>query len=318
VEVEWGRTAAAKKDDPSKPADRIFVSGMQLCVSEKAALAPVEKRELQLLSGVFDEMRAWPGTDETGLRYTGVIYVEKFDAPTLPENWWAWRPEGQAKERTAGAMGSSGAITCKIPFPQVGNISGATPYILLTDDTYVCALLRADRDADWVVNLITPYNNWLPSVKLRKDRWTPVRALRGQYRYIQDLPLNATLVQACYVNPSNSTAKLSLDNFAVIRGKKDSRPTAPGDLKAEFGKEGVRLTWGPADDEAGVAGFRIFRSNMKEFPLGVGNEIGTVTEMTFVDTQIMMSGTWWYKVAAEDYMGNLGPAAGPVSVLVEE
>jgi hypothetical protein len=57
---------------------------------------------------------------------------------------------------------------------------------------------------------------------------------------------------------------------------------------------------------------------MKEFPLGVGNEIGTVTEMTFVDTQIMMSGTWWYKVAAEDYMGNLGPAAGPVSVLVEE
>jgi phosphodiesterase/alkaline phosphatase D-like protein len=84
-------------------------------------------------------------------------------------------------------------------------------------------------------------------------------------------------------------------------------PSAPGPLTATpiSGTE-IDLSWGPATDNVGIAGYRIDRcqgTNCTAF-----SKFGTlVTTTSFADTTLSPSTSYSYMVAAQDPSGNLGP-----------
>jgi len=72
----------------------------------------------------------------------------------------------------------------------------------------------------------------------------------------------------------------------------------------------VRLRWGAASDETGIALYRIFRQP----PEGARELAGTTRETTFVDRAAAAGRTYLYSVEAVDGAGNAGPASPPVRV----
>lgn len=85
-------------------------------------------------------------------------------------------------------------------------------------------------------------------------------------------------------------------------------PSAPGGLAATaVSPVAVDLTWQPSADNVGVTGYRVARD---------GASIATLPGGTtaYSDTGLA-PGTWYaYTVVAVDAAGNVGPAAGPLSV----
>jgi len=318
IEVEWGRTAPVRKDGASVPANRVYVRGAQACVSARPDAPTAGPLQFTLLAGVFDDVRATADMTLTGMRYDGVILSEKFEAPALPGAWRAYRPGRQPVERVPGALGSAGALTRREPLPKDGAIYVSVPNVLFTDDTLVCALVRSTTEAQCVVSIATPQNHPARPVRLPANTWTSVRASLRTFLHPYQIDRNDTIVQVTFLNPSPKAAAFAIDNFAVIRGRNKSRPTAPEALKAETVDRGVRLVWKPARDKAGVAAYRVFKSNLPDCAPARRNEIATVTALTFLDTQIMMPGTWWYRVAARDLLDQIGPASAPASVAVQE
>jgi gametolysin peptidase M11/fibronectin type III domain protein len=83
-------------------------------------------------------------------------------------------------------------------------------------------------------------------------------------------------------------------------------PTAPGTLAATTSKgRRVDLSWGPASDDVGVVGYRVYRG---------GAQVAQVTTRTFRDRP--PRGTYTYTVRAIDAAGNLGAPSNGVVVTV--
>ena len=77
-------------------------------------------------------------------------------------------------------------------------------------------------------------------------------------------------------------------------------PTAPTNLNRSAAADEVVLTWGASSDASGVAGYFVFRDNVK---------IGTVTVPGFTDATVNASTTYVYSIQAYDVNGNIsGPA----------
>jgi hypothetical protein len=66
----------------------------------------------------------------------------------------------------------------------------------------------------------------------------------------------------------------------------------------------IRVTWGAASDNVGVAGYRIFRD---------GNQIGTAAGTTYDDSGLTPATTYRYEVAAFDAAGNVSARSTPAS-----
>jgi hypothetical protein len=78
-------------------------------------------------------------------------------------------------------------------------------------------------------------------------------------------------------------------------------PTAPTSLEAAaISAVQVDLSWSAATDNTGVAGYRIYRD---------AEQIGTTTDMAFIDTGCQAATSYTYTVKAYDAAGNLGPAS---------
>jgi chitinase len=61
----------------------------------------------------------------------------------------------------------------------------------------------------------------------------------------------------------------------------------------------VLLTWGPASDNVGVAGYRVYRN---------GRLVKSLTRRSYADRAIRRGRTYRYAVRAYDAAGNRGPA----------
>ncbi|MCW3842512.1 DNRLRE domain-containing protein [Micromonospora yasonensis] len=85
-----------------------------------------------------------------------------------------------------------------------------------------------------------------------------------------------------------------------------SPPTVPTDLLAVAeGPNRVGLSWVPATDDVGVAGYTVYRD---------GTALGTTTAATFTDTTALSETTYSYAVSAFDAAGNASGPGTPATV----
>ncbi|MFG3581401.1 glycoside hydrolase family 9 protein [Micromonospora chersina] len=84
-------------------------------------------------------------------------------------------------------------------------------------------------------------------------------------------------------------------------------PTAPGTPTASaVGPTGLTLTWGPATDNVGVTGYRVYRS---------GNVlVGSATGTTLAVTGLTAATAYTFTVVAVDAAGNVSTASPPLTV----
>ena len=91
-------------------------------------------------------------------------------------------------------------------------------------------------------------------------------------------------------------------------------PTAPANLTATGSNGKATLSWTAATDNVGVAKYSVYRSTTSGFTPDLTNRIGQSTTTGYTDT--LAAGTYYYKVKAEDAVGNLGPASNEASAVV--
>jgi glucose/arabinose dehydrogenase len=84
-------------------------------------------------------------------------------------------------------------------------------------------------------------------------------------------------------------------------------PSAPGTLSAGVSGNTVALAWGAATDTgSGVARYRVYRSTTPGFTPSATNQIATPVGTSYSDVNLL-AGNYYYRVAAEDGVGNVGP-----------
>jgi hypothetical protein len=87
-----------------------------------------------------------------------------------------------------------------------------------------------------------------------------------------------------------------------------SAPSAPGTLGGQLlAGPAVSLAWGPATDDIGVTGYRVYRG---------GAQLGTTGATSYTDSAPPAGSTASYTVSAYDAAGNLGPSSNAFSVTI--
>jgi chitodextrinase len=85
-------------------------------------------------------------------------------------------------------------------------------------------------------------------------------------------------------------------------------PSAPTNVTVDERIGAVSLSWTAATDGVGVTKYNIHRSTTSGFTPSAANKVGQSTDTTFLDNGLP-SGTYYYRVTAEDAAGNVGPAS---------
>ncbi|HET9674929.1 MAG TPA: LamG-like jellyroll fold domain-containing protein [Gaiellaceae bacterium] len=95
----------------------------------------------------------------------------------------------------------------------------------------------------------------------------------------------------------------------------DSPPTAPTGLSAATAIGTASLTWSVAIDDVAVVRYNVHRSTVAGFTPALANRIAQPTGTTYVDSGLA-GGTYYYKVTAEDTVGQVGPASNQATANV--
>ena len=112
---------------------------------------------------------------------------------------------------------------------------------------------------------------------------------------VYNLALGAVQIQTHYTIRAGSAPTASPDT---------TPPSAPSGLTASPGDTSVSLSWWPASDNAGVAGYNVYRN---------GTRIGTTTSAGYVDRGVTNGTSYSYYVTAYDAAGNTSAASSSVS-----
>jgi chitodextrinase len=83
-------------------------------------------------------------------------------------------------------------------------------------------------------------------------------------------------------------------------------PSAPSSLTATDALGSVSLGWGAASDNQAVVRYNVHRSTTAGFTPSPGNFVGFSTTTSYLDAGLA-TGTYRYKVTAQDAAGNVGP-----------
>ncbi len=119
-----------------------------------------------------------------------------------------------------------------------------------------------------------------------------------------------------YNTTLNATQITADMNTAVVPAVVDTTPPgAPGTLSATGGLGGANLSWGAATDNVGVVKYDVYRSTTSGFTPSVANRVAQPTGLTYNDTGLA-AGTYYYRVAAEDAAGLVGPPTNQASAVV--
>jgi hypothetical protein len=92
-------------------------------------------------------------------------------------------------------------------------------------------------------------------------------------------------------------------------------PTAPTNLVANGGLGAATLTWTAATDNITVTNYNVHRSTTSGFTPTLANRIGQPTTTSYQDAGVP-SGTYYYKVTAQDFAGNLSPTSNEASAAI--
>ena len=90
-------------------------------------------------------------------------------------------------------------------------------------------------------------------------------------------------------------------------------PGAPAANSPDLGR--VDLAWARAEDDRVVTTYNVHRGTAPGFAPTAANRVGTPTGTAFIDTGVP-TGTFHYRITAEDAAGNVGPASPSTAVTV--
>ena len=99
-----------------------------------------------------------------------------------------------------------------------------------------------------------------------------------------------------------------VSNTATATVADTTAPTAPTGLAAAGGAGQAALSWTAATDNVGVSRYNVHRSTTSGFTPATANRIAQPTGTSYTDTGLA-TGTYYYKVTAEDAAGNVGAAS---------
>ena len=151
------------------------------------------------------------------------------------------------------------------------------------------------------------------------EKWRPIlyRCDRFQYNAIPNSTVKGDVKyrNIRFHGPATAEKKgvLHLRNFVIYRGEDTDPPTPPGGLRAKSTEKGVRLTWGPADDNVLPAMYVISRAGKD----GKFAKIAQSCLPGYVDKP-PAGGTYQYRVLAADYQDNLSKWSKAAKVEVSQ
>lgn len=125
-----------------------------------------------------------------------------------------------------------------------------------------------------------------------------------------DMPLQGSTTYSYYIKAFDAVGNLSnpTNTVSVTTPADVTPPSIPTDLVAQGkGAGSIELTWAPSTDNFGVAGYRIYRSDMGSTP------IGTSTAPVYLDTGLTPGTMYTYKVSAYDNSNNESLQSNPAS-----
>ena len=125
---------------------------------------------------------------------------------------------------------------------------------------------------------------------------------------------NGLIDEVRIYNRALSASEIQGDMNVSIGAPDATAPSAPGTLTATGTVTNAQLNWGAATDNVGVARYNVYRSTTIGFTPSAANRIAQPTGTTYTDP--VAAGTYYYRVAAEDAAGNIGPASNEASAAV--
>ena len=94
-------------------------------------------------------------------------------------------------------------------------------------------------------------------------------------------------------------------------------PTAPANLSAPVTGSTANLTWTASSDNVGVVRYNLHRGSTSGFTPTTANRIAQPTGTSHADSGLA-TGTYYYKVTAEDAAGNLSPSSNQATATVAD
>ena len=100
-------------------------------------------------------------------------------------------------------------------------------------------------------------------------------------------------------------------SWTVVEAGDNQAPTIPGSPEISVSGTDVILNWAPSQDNVGVAGYIVYRSDR-----GNGNpvEIDRTSGTQYTDTTAARGGQYFYSVAAFDEAGNVSEVSGSTKI----
>jgi hypothetical protein len=138
---------------------------------------------------------------------------------------------------------------------------------------------------------------------------TPSAALSSSTTYTATL---STSIKASDGIPLASQVNWS---FTTAAAPDTTPPTAPSNLVANGSLGTAALSWTASTDNIGVTRYDVYRSNTQGFTPAPGNRIAQPTGTSYTDTGLA-SGTYYYRVIAEDAAGNLSSPSNEATAVV--
>lgn len=182
--------------------------------------------------------------------------------------------------------------------PPATNIDGSTPVNLLGYNIY-----RIEESQD--IESQTPLNDALVSGTQYQDKNFK---FGESYRYVvRSVSLGTEGAQVESLN-SNSISVSPRDTFAPSAPASITIAAAPGRLSIFF----------PANPEADIAGYNIYRSTDPNLPKDKWNKLnpGLLSRTTFQDERVESGKLYYYYLTAVDQTGNVSPPSEVVSETV--
>jgi fibronectin type 3 domain-containing protein len=232
------------------------------------------------------------------LRYA-VRYVNAAGERAAFSNFFIMEPAAKVAEPPTNVREeeSETAITISWEAPRT-NIDGSTPVNLLGYNVYRTVAAQPEVSQK-------PINQELIATTKYQDRSFKF----GQrYTYVVRTVSLGTEGKPVESLNSNSVEAAPVDKYA---------PSAPGQISPAASPGRISLFW-PANPEADVAGYTIYRSADPNLPKGSWTKL-TLTlylRTTFTDENVEAGKTYYYYITATDTSGNASPPSEVVSETV--
>lgn len=296
----------------------IFADGLVATRMEgwTPAQAIGDKVALSFVEGVFDEVRLETDARTAGARFRGVLVRESFEKGLSDE----WRSVNRANDVRLidGFNGSRQALAGPAKGGPHFSIYLPLGFFRATEDMHLCMTVRSSngkvstclvRSWPGAEAMKEHPNNWL-RWSIPSDAWTPEKVPLARWGVKP-----GWIVQGVSLGSQGPEERwFAVDNVCLLRGADRTPPAQVAGLKAEVKEGAVRLSWQPAQDDVGVAGYVVYWSNVPQMWLDDRERVAQTVHAEFLHDAIPHPGTYYYAVAAIDLFGNVGKASAPTKV----